>query len=236
MATLNLSAEVRTGRGTGPARQARMTGSVPGVIYGAGEEALALLVPQRELERALLHRGSGNVIVALNVAGATPPERMSIIREVQRDPLSGHILHIDFHHISMTERIEVKVPVHFHGLPNGVKNFGGVLEHLAREIELRCLPGDIPERIMVDVSPLNIGDAIHVRDIVVERAEILSDGDIVLATVVPPTVQEEAKPAEGEAPAEPELITKEKGAEEAGEEKEKEKEKGKEREKDKDRK
>ncbi|MBI5837645.1 MAG: 50S ribosomal protein L25 [Candidatus Eisenbacteria bacterium] len=227
MATLNLSAEVRTGRGKGPARQARLAGNVPGVIYGAGEEATALTIPRRELEKALQNRGGGNVIVALKVAGATPPEQMSLIREVQRDPLSGHILHIDFHHISMTEQIDVKIPVHFFGVPNGVKNFGGILEHLSREIEVRCLPGDIPERIQVDVSGLNVHDSIHVRDITVPKAEVLTDGDAVLVTVVPPTVQEEVKPAEGEAPAEPELITKEKGAEGETEEKGKDKDKDK---------
>jgi large subunit ribosomal protein L25 len=242
MATLQLSAEVREGRGKGPARQARMKGLVPGVIYGSGNQAVALTIPRRELEKALQYRG-GNVIVALHVTGAAEPEQMSLIKEVQRDPLSGHITHVDFQHISMTQRISVKVPVSFQGLPTGVKNFGGVLEHLAREVELRCLPADLPERIYVDVSQLNIGDAIHVRDITVANAEMVTDGDVVVATVVPPTV--EAKPAEGEvAAAEPEVIGKDKLAEEAaadkGEKGDKGKgekaDKGKDKEKDKDKK
>ncbi|HVP39722.1 MAG TPA: 50S ribosomal protein L25 [Candidatus Saccharimonadales bacterium] len=219
MATVQLTAATRQGRGKGPARQVRRGGQVPGVLYGAGEPALPLVVPQRELERALLHRSGGNVVVALQVTGGPGGEHMSLVREVQRDPVSGHILHIDFQHISMTQRITVKVPVVFHGVPNGVKNFGGILEHLAREVELRCLPGDIPERISLDVSPLNIGDSLHVRDLQVDKAEVLTEGDVVVATVVPPTVHEEAKPAEGEAAVEPELVGKEKAEGEAGEEK-----------------
>jgi large subunit ribosomal protein L25 len=222
MATINLSGSVREGRGKGPARQARLAGRVPGVLYGSGEASTCLELDRKDVDRALAGRGAGNTIVKLSVAGA---EKMSVIREIQRDPLSRKIVHIDFQHISMTQRITVRVPVSFTGVPSGVKNMGGILEHLQREIEIRCLPGDIPERFTVDVSPLDIGDSIHVRDLTLPNVEILSDGSAVVATVVPPTVIEEAKPAEGEAPQEPELIGKEKAAEEPAEEKGKEKEK-----------
>ena len=223
MAMIQLTGELRQGSGKGAARQARFAGRVPGVLYGAGEEAVMLSLSRRDLDKALLHRAGGNMIVQLRLEGATPAERMSLIREVQRHPITSSIMHIDFQHINMNKKLSVRVPVVFHGTPEGVKNMGGILEHLSREIEIRCLPGDIPERITVDVTPLAIGDSIHVRDVTVARAEILSDPDAVIATVVPPTVIEEVKPAEGEVPAEPELITKEKAAAAEPEEQEKKK-------------
>ena len=227
MATINLTGTVREGRGKGPARQARLAGGIPGVLYGAGKPGTCLVLDRKEVDRALMGRGAGNTIVKLALAGA---ENMSVIREIQRDPLSRNIVHIDFQSISMSEKITVKVPVSFSGVPSGVKNMGGILEHLMREIEIRCLPVDIPERYTLDVSPLNIGDSLHVRDLTLPNVEILTDGSAVIATVVPPTVMEEVKPGEGEAPAEPELIGKDKAAgeepvEEKGKEKEKEKEK-----------
>jgi len=161
-------------------------------------------------------------------------EFTALIRAVQYDPVTHSILHLDFQHISLTETIEVNVAIHLTGTPTGVKDGGGILEHILREVEVRCLPTAIPSSIDADVSGLNIGDSIHLRDLTVPNVEILTDLDSTIATVVPPTVMEE-KPAEevaGEAAAataEPEVITKGKKDEEGaeGDEKDKDKEKGK---------
>jgi len=206
MAIVPLAGQVRPGTGKGPARSARRAGMIPGVIYGAGEKPTALSVPKKEFELAVRSAG-GNVIVALRLDGAA--EQTAIIREVQRDPISHDILHLDFHHISLTEKVTVEVTVHLVGTPDGVKNGGGILEHITRTVEIECLPTQIPAHLEADVSALGIGDSIHVRDLVFTNALVLSDPDTTIATVVPPTVMTEpvaGAPAAGG--AEPEVIAK----------------------------
>jgi large subunit ribosomal protein L25 len=158
-----------------------------------------------------------NVIVELKLDGGAG--QTAIIREVQRDPISHDILHLDFHHISLTEKVTIEVNVHLVGVPDGVKNGGGVLEHIARTIEIECLPTQIPGAIEADVSGLGIGDSVHVRDLVVSNALILSDPDMTIATVVPPTKAVEAPVGEAAAAtagkAEPEVIAKGKADEAA---------------------
>jgi large subunit ribosomal protein L25 len=219
MAIVSLEGQVRPGTGKGPARSARRAGMIPGVIYGAGETPTALAVPKKEFELAVKNAG-GNVIVALKLDGKG--EQTAIIREVQRDPISHAIIHLDFHHISLTEKVTVEVSVHLVGIPDGVKNGGGILEHITRTIEIECLPTQIPGHLEADVSALGIGDSIHVRDIAIPNAEVLSDPDTTIATVVPPTVMTEptAETAAAGA-AEPEVIAKGKGEEAGGEKKEK---------------
>ena len=234
MAVIPLGGTRRVDLGKGGARKARAAGQIPGVLYGHGEEPVPVSVGAREFDLALRSHKGGNPIVNLAVAGG---EYTALIRDVQYDPLTHDILHLDFQHISLTETIEVKVAVHLTGLPVGVKDGGGILETILREIEVRCLPTAIPPSIEVDVSHLNIGDSVHVREITVPNVTILNDGAETIATVVPPTVMEEKAPeavvVEG-APAEPEVIAKGKKEEEGapvaeGKEKEKEKkeEKGK---------
>ena len=208
MAIVPLAGRVRPGTGKGPARSARRAGEIPGVIYGAGETPTALAVPKKEFELALktAHAG-GNVIVAIKLDGAA--EQTAIIREVQRDPITHDILHLDFHHISLTEKVTVEVTVHLVGTPDGVKNGGGILEHITRTIEIECLPTQIPQHLEADVSGLAIGDSIHVRDLNVPNAEVLSDPDTTIATVVPPTVMTEAAAASAAGTStEPEVIAK----------------------------
>lgn len=207
MPITSLSGEQRTGIGKGVARKLRAAGRIPAVYYGRGETPMPLVVNAKEVD-TLLHGASGaNVIVDLQVSGAATADRKAIIREIQRDPVQGNILHLDLQHISLTERITVEVPIELVGVPTGVKDGGGILEHLLREVEIECLPTDIPAHLEVDVTGLNIGDTLHVSDIKAERVTILTEADRGIATVVPPTVLEEAKPAE-EAAAEPELVTK----------------------------
>src|SRR5262249_1207199 len=145
-----------------------------------------------EFDLALREHKGGNPIVNLSVAGR---DYTALIRAVQFDPISHNVVHLDFQHISLTETIEVRVGLRLIGLPVGVKDGGGILEHSLRELEVRCLPTAIPPSIDVDVSALNIADSIHVRDLSVPDVTILTDPNATIATCVPPTVMEE-KPAE----------------------------------------
>ena len=234
MAVISLNGARRESLGKGGARKARRAGHIPGVLYGHGEEPIPVSVGAREFGLALRPHKGGNPIVSLTVAGG---EYTALIRAVQYDPLTHDILHLDFQHISLTETIEVRVNVHLVGLPVGVKDGGGILEHILREVEVKCLPTAIPGSIDIDVSALNIGDSVHVRDLKVPDVTILTELESTVATVVPPTVMEEKPVAEvpTEAAAEePEVIAKgkkEEGEAAEGGEKEKEKEKEKERDK-----
>jgi large subunit ribosomal protein L25 len=227
MSVIPLSGKRRERIGKGGARQARLAGNIPAVIYGHGETPVPVAIQAREFDLALRKHAGGNPIVNLAVEGS---EYTALIRDVQYDPLSHAILHLDFQHISLSETIEVKVAVHTTGLPIGVKDGGGILETILRELDVRCLPTAIPPSITVDVSHLNIGDSVHVREVSVPDVTILNDGDDTIATVVPPTVMEEKAPevavAEG-AVGEPEVIAKGKKEDEEGAAAEgKEKEKG----------
>jgi len=150
-------------------------------------------------------------------------DRKAIIREIQRDPLNGAILHFDLQHTALTEKVTVDVPIVVVGVPTGVKDFGGILEHILREVKVECLPTEIPPKVEIDVTALKIGDSIHVSDLVMEKVTILTDLERPVVTVVPPAAEE--VPVEAVAPevAEPELIGKKEEAEE-GEAGEKEKE------------
>jgi large subunit ribosomal protein L25 len=230
MAVIPLNGARRDKLGKGGARKARAAGHIPAVLYGHGEEPVPVSVQAREFDLALRGHKGGNPIVNLAVSGG---EFTALIRDVQYDPVSQRILHLDFQHISLTETIEVKVAVHLNGLPIGVKDGGGILETILRELDVRCLPTAIPAAIQVDVSHLNIGDSVHVRDVSVADITILNDVDETIATVVPPTVMEE-KPAEEvvtvAASTEPEVITKGKKDDEESEgddAKDKDKDKGK---------
>jgi large subunit ribosomal protein L25 len=215
MAIVVLKGARREQVGKGISRRLREAGSIPAVYYGRGEEPVALSVHAKELD-SILHGSAGsNVIVDLKVDGDAAADRKALLREIQRHPVRGNILHVDLQHISLSERITVEVPVVLLGIPTGVKDGGGILEHLLREVEVECLPTDIPDKLTVDVSHLNIGDSVHVSDLVSEKATVKTEAERAVASVVPPTVLEEVKPAE-EAQAEPELVKKEKGAEEEG--------------------
>ena len=216
MSVIPLSGKRRERIGKGGARQSRLAGNIPAVIYGHGETPVPVAIQAREFDLALRKHAGGNPIVNLAVEGS---EYTALIRDVQYDPVTHAILHLDFQHISLTETVEVKVALHFEGLATGVKDGGGILEHIVREVEVRCLPTAIPPSISVDVSHLNIGDSVHVRDLSVPDITILTEPDATIATVVPPTVMEE-KPVEEVAvateAAEPEVIAKGKKEEEEG--------------------
>lgn len=215
----NIGALPREAVGKGGARSMRREGRIPGILYGHGEESIPLSVDARELQRLVHSVSIENTIVDLSLKGTRQPYKV-LIREIQRHPTREEYIHVDFFHIAMDEKISVEVPIVLNGEPTGVRNKGGILDHQLRELEVYCLPAEIPERIEVDVSELDIGDAIHVRDLAVpEGVEIEADPDRAVAAVLAPAVVpiEEEVAASVEEPAEPEVITKRR-AEEEGEE------------------
>ncbi len=220
MPVIPLSGTRREQTGKGAARKARAAGLIPSVLYGHGEVPVALSVSSREFELAVRRQG-GNPIIGLALDGG---EYTALIRDVQYDPITHDIIHLDFLHISLTETIEVEVPIHFVGIAVGVKDAGGILEPILRELKVSCLPTAIPAFVEVDVSALNIGDSVHVSAISAPGVTVLTDLEATVATVVPPTVHVEEKPAEeavaaaAAEPTEPEVIAKGKKEEEAAEE------------------
>jgi large subunit ribosomal protein L25 len=220
MEAIKLASEYRASSGKGVARKLRASGKVPAVLYGHSEPPVSIAVNEMDFLRVLRVRGEMGII-DLTIEGEIKKECDAIIKEIQQHPASGKILHIDFQHILRGEKLKIDVPVYLVGEPLGVKEMGGVLEHGPREIEIRCLPRDIPERIEIDVKSLRIHDSIHIRDISSRYPDFdfLDDPATTLAIVVPPRVEAEAAPAAAEA-AEPEVIGKGKEAEKEKEEKE----------------
>jgi large subunit ribosomal protein L25 len=191
MKTVPIQAEPRERIGKGSARSTRRDGRIPGVLYGQGE-TIPISIDRKEFVKAMVEAHGENVIFDLAVTGRKP--MIAIAREVQHDPISRNAIHVDFLHISMTHKINVKVPVRLVGTPEGVKNFGGILEHGARELEVLCLPAEIPSHIDVDVSALMIGESIHVSEIARGSFEILGEGSKVVAHVAAPSVEKIAEP------------------------------------------
>ena len=226
MKEIVLKARPREKAGKEYAKKLRRNGFVPAVLYGPETATLPLEVETKSF-LSLLRGGLGeNVIVTLLLNDKKDSQRKVLVREVQRDPVTGAILHLDFHQISLTKKLTIQVPIHLVGTPVGVDD-GGILQHALRDLEIECLPTAIPEKIEVDVSHLTIGDSVHVGDIKVENAEILSDSKSSVVSVVPPTVFKEPEVAAPVAEEEPEVIGEKKEEEEEKKE-EKEEEKGKE--------
>jgi large subunit ribosomal protein L25 len=228
MKEIVLSARPREKAGKEYARKLRRNGFIPAVLYGPETKTLSLEVEAKSF-LALARGGLGeNVIVTLLLDDKKDGQRRVLVREVQRDPVRGDILHLDFHQISLTKKLTIEVPIHLVGIPVGVDD-GGILQHALRELQIECLPSAIPEKIEVDVSHLKIGDSVHVGDVTVENAEILSDAKSSVVSVVPPTVFKEPEVVAPVAEEEPEVIGEKKEEEEEKKEKEeKEEEKGKE--------
>jgi large subunit ribosomal protein L25 len=223
----------RKDSGKGVARKMRAAGKIPGVVYGRGEKPVAIELDRGHFHNVMRKAAGENPLVNLTIDGKQSKKK-ALIRDVQRDPIDGHLLHIDFQHISLTEKIRVKVPIVLEGTPEGVKNLGGIVNWAVRDVEVSCFPTDIPEHFKLDISALKIHESLHVKDIKVEKVEILESPEETIVTVVPPTLIKEAVPAEGEAAAaaavpvegeeatEPEVIA-EKKTEERKAEREKEK-------------
>ena len=191
--TATLSAAIRQDTGKGAARSLRRQGKVPGVIYGHGRTAEALVVDTVALNKMLIGVSAATTIVDVAIEGR--PSVRALIREIQRDSLRpSDIIHLDLYEIQADEAITLEVPVRLIGIPDGVRNFGGVLDHSLRELEIEVLPADIPEHIDLDVTALTIGHSLFVRDIQPEKFTILNDPDTPICTVVAPRAEEAPPP------------------------------------------
>jgi large subunit ribosomal protein L25 len=224
-----LEATPRETIGKNEARRTRRAGKVPGVLYGGdGAQATPIAVDPRALLR-ILHSESGqNTLISLKLAGTS--DARVLVKDFQLDPITHHLLHADFYRVAMDKVLQVTIPVTVRGEPRGVKQQGGVLEFIRREIEIECLPGDIPEHIEIDISELMLHQGVRVRDVPVDpKWKPLTEGDAMLAHVIMPKAEEAAAPAAEAAaattaaPAEPEVIKK--GKKEEEEEKKEEKKK-----------
>ena len=241
MKEVTLEARSRKGEGKGEARKLRAGGKIPGVVYGKGEKPMAIELEHESFHNAMRGISGENLLINLSVDGKTAKKK-ALIREVQRDPVDGRLLHIDFMHISMKDKIRVDVPIELTGMAVGVKDFGGIMSWVIREVEVSCLPADIPDKITIDVSELKIHDSIHISDLPVQKAEILDSPERTVVSIVPPTVIKEAaveaEAAEGETVAEgaeaaaegeegePEVIAEKKAEDRAAEKGKPEKGKG----------
>jgi large subunit ribosomal protein L25 len=214
--TVMLSATAREKTGKGAARQARFQKQIPAVVYGHGRDAQSLMVDALALEKALTGIEPESTLIDLTVDGK---KSRALIREIQRHPIRPDIIHVDFYEIKADEKITLKVPVHLVGTADGVRNAGGVLDQVMKEVEIEVLPEHIPDRVELDVTALKIGDSLHVSGLSIPNAVILTSADLTIATVVPPRAEEVAAPAAEAATevAEPELIRKVREDEEGAE-------------------
>jgi large subunit ribosomal protein L25 len=209
---VKLKVQRRTVVGRNAIKKIKAQGLVPGVIYGSQAEPIALQVEARALTNVLAHALSEHVLVELEIAdGNQSTNRLALIQEVQHHPLRPELLHVDFHAVSATEKITSEVPIEAVGDALGVRTFGGLLEHSLRTLEVECFPQDLPEIVRIDVSNLNIGESLHVRDIPLPSGvEALTPADLTVVSVVASRVGEEVTEA-AETPTAPEVITEKKG-------------------------
>jgi large subunit ribosomal protein L25 len=225
MPEIVVAARSRNLMGKNANRRLRAEGFIPGVLYGAKQEAVALAVSPKEIGAILRSASGENTLFELDLGGS---RRKVILKEFQVEPIKGRLLHADFYEVALDKLLTVSVHVEVTGTPVGVKVQGGVLDYVTRELEVECLPADIPERIVVDVSELEIGKHVRVSDLTAPKGvTILADPDIVVVHVVAPRAEEVPVAAEvaaaPEAVAEPEVIKKGKPAEEGEDKAEKKK-------------
>ncbi len=206
---LKINAQLRTESGRNAVKKIKKAGFVPAVIYGAKDPARHLQINEREVSRLLGHTTSESVLVEVKIQDGDT--KTALIQEVQHHPVTGAIMHVDLHAISMDEVLTAEVPVETTGEAEGVKTGGGVLEVILRTLEIECLPADLPVAITVDVSALNIGDAIHVGALSLPKGvTVLNDESLTVVSVAAPTVVEDTTPSTVEAGAQPEVINEKK--------------------------
>lgn len=200
MSETALVVEVREAIGKGAVRKLRVAGRIPAILYGQGKDSIPLALDPRALDKVLRSSGA-NTLLDLTVEGrsdlGTP---VALVKDLQRHPIRGTILHADLYQVDLTKTVEVEVPIHLVGKPRGL-DFGGLLEHMLREVKLECLPRSIPAAIEVDVSQLEVGDVVHVRDLTLPTGvSLVSDGDLGVAACALPQAEEApavAAPVEG---------------------------------------
>ncbi len=199
MELLKLKAKLREFAGDGPARVLRRKGDIPAVLYGPGKDTVLLSVSTKELEDILKKAKVGQVLLSIEIQNGALHSRTAMIKELQIHPVSRKFLHVDFYEISMDRKIKVKIPVVTKGVAKGI-DFGGMLQVIKREIEVLCLPVGIPESIEVNITELNIGDSIHVKDLVLPQGvEIPADVNYTIVTILSTKAEEKASEGEEEA-------------------------------------
>lgn len=216
---LKLKAQVRAGSGRSVARKLRQQETVPASICSKGEDSQLVQVDKKEITKLLSHATSEHVLVDLEIAdGGKTTSRLALIQEVQHHAVRRDIIHVDFHAVRADEVLHAAIPIEPIGEANGVKNFGGVMEVAIHELDVECLPKDLPEIIRVDVSALNVGESIHVRDLQLPEGVVAkANPDLTVIAVSAPRVEVEPVPG-AEAATQPEVI-KEKKEEPKAEEK-----------------
>ena len=217
-----LKAETRDSFGKSEMRRLRKTGRVPAVVYGPGDEAVSVSLDQKEVTHLFQEISVESTVIDLSITGSVNKSHQILIREVQRHPYRPEIRHLDFFCLAKDRSVHVEVPIVLHGTSIGVRNQGGIVQHVLRELEILVLPSEIPEQVVVDITDLEIGDSIHVEDLDVGDFEVLTDPKNSVVSVIPPTVikeptveleAEEEELVEGEEPEEPEVIGREKESE-----------------------
>ena len=189
---LKLSATIRREKGKGVARRLRQNGMLPAVVYGHKTTSASLAIDSKQLEKAIAGgKGESKLFSLLIEGNGEPKEKTVMIKELQVHPLKRHYLHVDFFEVAMDEEITIPLPIKLLGEAEGVK-IGGVLQQVRRELEVRCLPSNIPDGLEVDVSALNIGDSIHLKDVQLPPGiKVSEDADLTIATVLSPTIEKE---------------------------------------------
>ena len=201
MGEFALGVELRKEQGKGVARKLRAAGRIPAVCYRRNAEPVPVSLDPKELDLLLRSASAGiNTLIDLKVTGGGDFDgRQVLVKELQRDPISGAYLHADLYAVDLQQKIHVAVPINLEGTPIGVSLGGGLLDYATREVDVECLPNAIPEEFTIDVSEIEIGQSLHVRDIAVpEGVEILNDPDVTVMSVVAPLAIEEEVPEEEE--------------------------------------
>jgi large subunit ribosomal protein L25 len=221
MPEIVVAAQGRTETGKNVNRRLRTQGLIPGVVYGAAKVSIAVAVSPKDITTILRSASGENTLFDLEIGGK---RRKVILKEFQLEPIKGQLLHADFYEVALDKVIEVKVHVELHGTPVGVKVQGGILDFVTRELEVECLPTDIPDKIVLDVSDLELGKHLRVSDLTAPaKVKIRTDPEIVVVHVVAPRAEEAPVVAEvvaeGATAAEPEVIKKGKVEGEAADEK-----------------
>jgi large subunit ribosomal protein L25 len=215
MSEIILEVQPREETGTNANRRLRAAGLIPAVVYGGGLDPVPIQVDRRTLHELFKQAGGENAVFLLKMAG-TGKKRHTMVRELSVDPITRQITHVDFLRVQMTEKVKVQVPIELVGTPDGVKNQGGVLDFMSREVEVECLPGDIPQVIKLDVGPLQVGHHLEAKDLALPaNVELLEEPERVIVAVAHSRVATEVEEAEAVAAevgllekeeAEPELI------------------------------
>ncbi len=205
MSDTALAVELRQSTGKGSARKLRAQGRIPGTCYGRNLASASITLNPQTLVMLLKRSDAGlNTLIDLTVDGGGEYDgRKVLVKDLQRDPVSGHVLHADLYAVDLTQVIHISVPIHLIGEAKGVTMGGGIVDHALRDLEVECLPQAIPREFLVDISDLDIGDSLHVRDITIpEQVTLVGDADLSVVSVMAPIVEEEPtvedEAAEGE--------------------------------------